>query len=77
MIKGILETNEGKTLLLGLSRANCEELLKGRPITFDNEALPLVGINRILVMGGETEAAMAKELAEALATKPPAPEGEG
>lgn len=49
---------------IGLSRANCEALLAGRPIRFSTlgmEGLPTV---EILIMAGETETTMARELVE-------------
>lgn len=67
MIKAILETKGGgKMLVIGLSKMNCEKILAGQPIHFTNSALPMEGINQVLVMGGETEEAIGEELAKAL-----------
>jgi hypothetical protein len=51
------------TILLGLTRRNCEELLKGHPIKKGEETtrVPMT----IIIVGGETEEAIAKELGDA------------
>lgn len=52
----------GKILILGLSKANCEELLKGRPISFPLKEYGFGENDVVLIMGGETEQAVAAEL---------------
>lgn len=51
-------------LLLGLSKGNCEELLKGRPIAFNTreEGMPFELV--VVITGGETEDAITAELAK-------------
>lgn len=48
-------------ILIGLSRGNCEKLLAEEPIQFNLESMGLPPMD-ILIMGGETEEAMYKEL---------------
>lgn len=57
MIRATLHTTDGRTLL-GLSRINCERLLAGDPI----KPLPIGPNVELLVVGGETEDAIKKEL---------------
>ena len=69
MIKASAKTVDGKTLLIfGLSRRNTEELLKGRPIAIDGADLGVPSI-LVLIMGGETEDAMEKELSKHIDTQ--------
>lgn len=52
-------------LLLGLSRVNCVRLLQGQPIRIEAAELTEMGLPdgmEVIVMGGETEAAMSEEL---------------
>jgi len=64
MLKAAAKGADGKALLvLGLSRKNTELLLEGRPISV--ELMGLIGKEAtILLVGGETEEAIAAELAE-------------
>jgi hypothetical protein len=51
----------GKLVIVGLSRGNCEKLLEGKPIMLAPETLP--GLRQhVLVVGGETEQAITKSL---------------
>lgn len=56
---------EGREFIgIGLSRGNCEKLMKGQPIVLNAETdfgMPEVHLE-ILVIGGETEQAMYEEL---------------
>lgn len=61
VIKATIEVENGKLLLLGLSRFNCERLLAGKPIPIDCKELGLPPLE-IVLFGGEDEAAMAAEL---------------
>lgn len=71
MIK-FLGTRAGRPLLgFGLSRANCEKLLEGRPIFIDPkvmlmdvEKLPDLNEATLLIFGGETEADMERALGQ-------------
>lgn len=54
--------NGRKIFGIGLSRANCERLLAGKPIAFPLEEMG--GSGEILIMAGETEQAMAQQLQE-------------
>ena len=47
---------------IGLSRENCRRLLDGKPIAFPLEEMG--GKGEILIMGGETEQAMMRQLQE-------------
>lgn len=56
MIKAVLGTDQGpQTVLLGLSRANTEMLLQGRPIMVSLRALGVDTDLKVVVMAGETE----------------------
>lgn len=55
MLKAIAHTKNGPILILGLSRRNCELLLKGRPIRIDPEDIRGGG-PIIILLGCETEA---------------------
>jgi hypothetical protein len=47
---------------IGLSRANCEKLLNGRPILFSTKGMDELPELEIFIMAGETEEAMALDL---------------
>lgn len=60
----MIRARSGRHLLFGLSRGNCERLLKGQPIFLNGDELglpPGMGIT-ITIMGGETEESIAAEL---------------
>lgn len=59
----MIKARAGTFVLLGLSRANCERLLQGQPIRIsgNDDAIGLPGVT-IVIMGGETEAAIEAEL---------------
>lgn len=64
MIKGAATVGDKTPLLiLGLTRRNCERLLAGDPIMVDTgelgDPLPVL---QVLIMGGETEDAMAAQI---------------
>lgn len=64
MIKAVGATSKGSLIILGLSRENCTRLLAGLPIHVDlHELDPRLpeGLT-VLLMGGETEEAIAGEL---------------
>jgi hypothetical protein len=62
--------SEGRPMLaFGLSRANCEKLLEGKPIfidlkvmMIDVENVPNLNDATVLIFGGETESAMVDKL---------------
>jgi len=61
MIKATMQTNEGKDiLLLGLSAENINRLKEGKPIHIAGDELGLD--NDVLLVYGETEAHIYKEL---------------
>jgi hypothetical protein len=65
MIKASATTDRGaKLVIIGLSRANCELLLAGKPIAFQGTDVELHTDppTHILLVGGETEEAIAEEL---------------
>ena len=65
MIKTVLSLDGGgRTLVLGLSRANCEKLLEDKPIFFylDKMPFPTDDIRAILLIAGENEVAMLETL---------------
>lgn len=70
MIKAAGGTGDGPFLLLGLSRTNTERLLTGKPITLDTGDMGLPRM-RVIIMGGETEQAIAAELASHGMVLPP------
>lgn len=61
MIKAAATTKDGRIMLVfGLSRLNCERLLKGKPIQFDCREF---GVDaEVLIMGGDTEQAIVDEI---------------
>jgi len=62
MIKATGTNSDGEpVLIIGLSRGNCEKLLAGQPIPFKTGELGLPQLE-ILIMAGETETAMYREL---------------
>ncbi|MFL5302734.1 MAG: hypothetical protein ACJ79R_20580, partial [Anaeromyxobacteraceae bacterium] len=63
MIKAI--TSDGALVVLGLSRANCEKLLEGKPIFVGQEHLAALR-QKILICAGETEDAIKGQLASVL-----------
>jgi len=61
----------GRPLLgIGLSRENCERLLKGEPIQFSTDNMPGLPSVDVYIMAGETEDEMAASLVEAGAMTP-------
>jgi hypothetical protein len=64
MIKFIGTSGNKKLIGLGLSRRNCELLLQGKPIVVDVEKMDPELRIKVLLIGGETEAAMAKMMKE-------------
>ena len=69
MIKGRIQTkNGGATLLLGLSRTNCERLLDNKPILVTKAmlvALGLPGVTEIVLIAGETEESIVADMEHA------------
>ncbi|HWE97573.1 MAG TPA: hypothetical protein VG269_26695 [Tepidisphaeraceae bacterium] len=64
MIKAIGTKGNQTLVLLGLSRRNCELLLEGKPIHVDVEKLvPGLRVS-VLLIAGETELAITKEMAD-------------
>ena len=66
MIK-MLATNENgdPILILGLSRANCEHLLAGKPIAFPTDRIPMTKAPvHIIILGGETEQSIVDEMSK-------------
>jgi hypothetical protein len=68
MIKAKAQRRDGSSfVVLGLTRRNTELLLAGKPIPVD---LREMGIDcQVLIMGGETEDAMAAELKDFIDSK--------
>jgi hypothetical protein len=65
MIKATVHTPDGPILMLGLSRENMTRLLDDKPIFIGRSELTAMGVSTdtaIAIIGGETEAAMAKQL---------------
>lgn len=66
MIKGRLERQDGKTiLLLGLTKENMSRLLDDQPIHIATEHLAEMGLPtdmEVLVIGGESEASISEQL---------------
>ncbi|OXS92672.1 hypothetical protein [Pandoraea apista] len=60
----MIKARSGDLVILGLSRENTDRLQGGEPIYFDGDQIGLPG-KRFLIMFGETETAIARELAEA------------
>lgn len=77
MLKFLVQ-HEGRPMLgLGLSRGNCEKLLKGKPIFIDLKVMmmkidnePNLNDATILIFGGEDEETMQADLANWLGTLP-------
>lgn len=61
MIKMGMRQDGKTTIVLGLSRSNCERLLRGEPALISLEQLQ-VGHGSILLMAGETEADITEDL---------------
>lgn len=57
----MIKARAGNVVIFGLSRMNLERLQEGKPISFDGGEVGLDGA-RIVIMFGETEAAIAEEL---------------
>jgi hypothetical protein len=59
----MIRARAGKLVLLGITRANLERLMKGQPMRIpgDDPAIGLPGVT-IAIMYGETEEAIAAEL---------------
>ena len=75
MIRGRVELDGKPALLIGLSRENTRRLLDDKPIVLhadDLVRLGLPGVIEIVIIAGETEAAMSKMLGG----MPLQPEGE-
>lgn len=70
MIKAVMQTDQctGPTLLLGLSRKNCEKLLAGQPILIKGEEVQLPGFN-VALIAGETEDSILADLEKHLGAK--------
>lgn len=65
MIKGRITAGDKPFLLIGLSHLNWDRLLEGHPISIEAAELGELGLPDgmgVIVMGGETEAAMSEEL---------------
>lgn len=63
MIKMVLHSKDGsKTLLLGLSRLNTDRLHLGQPVKVDLAPLGLDTDLTIVLVAGETEAAVAADI---------------
>lgn len=60
----MIKARSGELVILGLSRENIKRLQKGQPIAFDGDQVGISG-TRILIMFGETENDIMRELAEA------------
>jgi hypothetical protein len=59
---GLNATTGKKALILGLSRANLNNLAKGFPIQFDAEVLDADLHLEVVIMAGQTEESMVQEL---------------
>lgn len=57
----MIKARAGNVLFFGLSRGNCDRLLKGQPIRIDGAALGMPGLV-VVISGGETEEAITAEL---------------
>ena len=66
MIKAAGKAGDLPMLVVGLSRENCRRLLEDQPIFFDTKSIDVDAAFlprlKVLVVGGETEAAIAAEL---------------
>ena len=62
MIKAKAETKKGPLAIIGLSAGNIKNLQLGKPIRVNLAELGLSGY--VMIFAGETEASMARELAE-------------
>lgn len=60
----MIKARSGDLVILGLSRLNVEKLQEGKPIVFDGGEVGLTGA-RVLIMFGETENDIVRELAQA------------
>lgn len=60
----MIKARSGDLVIFGLSRMNLEKLQEGKPIVFDGKEVGLDG-KRVLIIFGETENAIVRELAEA------------
>ena len=58
----MLKARGRNLVIFGLSRMNCERLLEGKPILVDMEELGMSG--KALIVGGETEEDIKRELEE-------------
>lgn len=74
MIKARATTDNGPTLIIGLSKANITKLHEGFPIRTSLAELGLPG--ELVIFTGDTEASMEAELRSAgmLAPEPPPPD---
>ncbi len=77
MIKFIAHRDGRPMIGLGLSRANCKKLLEGKPIFIDLKVMmmdltpePNLNDATILIMGGESEEAMAEILKQGVGKLP-------
>ncbi len=62
MVKALMHsTDGGYVIVLGLSQRNCERLLGGEPILVEGKEFGLQD-TKIVIMGGQTEAAIVQEL---------------
>lgn len=60
----MIKARSGDLVIFGLSRENMARLQAGQPIAFDGDQVGITG-TRILIMFGETETEIVRELAEA------------
>lgn len=60
----MVKATSGDLVILGLSRMNLEKLQEGKPIAFDGDEVGIGG-KRIMIMFGETENDIARELMQA------------
>ena len=62
--KGTKDGKDCRLVVLGLSRKNTEELLKGRPIKFNGSSVMLDEDIEFLIFAGETEREMQRQFAD-------------
>ena len=67
----MIKAKVDRSIILGLSRMNCEKLLKGEPIAFKGKEIGRPDIDNIIIMGGETEKDIHNELLQHLADNQP------
>jgi hypothetical protein len=67
--KGSKDGHEIHLVILGLSHLNLDRLRAGQPITFAGDEVGLADTVQVMIFAGETEQAMAHELAELVGEK--------